>query len=505
MVKLAQRVLKNSIYNSLGVLVTTLGGLIYTVILARLLLPELFGLYHLALSVGLLLLTFTNLGVHDTLIRYVSHAIGEEDHTLARSYVRYLFKIKIILSLSTSAILIFSADLLALQIFHKPEISPLLAIVGLYIFFQSLLEFVSSLFISLQKFELLTIRYVVYESARLILVPCFIIMGYGVGGALLGLVISVIFSLIVPNYFIFSSYKLIFKGPVCPIERRKILRFLGYLTFGSVSGAMFTYVDSIMLGIFMAAEYVGYYRAAFNIVIAFMGLVSISSVLFPVFTQMDKSELDNAFNRVFKYSSVISFPSAFGLIFLSDIIIRAVYGVDYLPAVIPMQVIALLVIIYPFSLFGVLFNAREMPEIPAKLTAIFSILNIVMNYFFILEWGIMGAAVATVFCRYLNVISFGILSRRILGISPSMDFMYKPLLSSIIMLCYLYIIPGPSGVLSTALVILTAAIVYLSSMVVMKGLLREDLIYICEVVGKGALLDKMVKILKLELKGNGKN
>jgi O-antigen/teichoic acid export membrane protein len=439
------------------------------------------------------------------MIRYVSYAIGEENEILARSYIRYLLRVKIILSLVTSISLIFSADILALHVFHKPEISSPLMIVGLYIFVQSLLEFVSSVFISLQKFELMTVRYVVYEVVRLILVPIFIILGYGVCGALWALVFSVILSLVVPSYLLLDNYKFVLSGKVVQIDRRKLLRFLGYLTFGSVSGVIFTYVDSIMLGIFMTTEYVGYYRAAFNIIFAFMGLVSTSSVLFPVFTQLDKSELENAFNKVFKYSSVISFPSAFGLIFLSEMLIRTVYGADYLPAVMPTQVLALLIIIYPLGLFGVLFNAKEMPEIPAKLTVVFSMLNIVLNYFLILRWGIMGAAIATVISRYFNVISIGILSRRMLGIFPSGDFMYKPLFSSLVMLFYLYLIPRPSNIISAIFVILTAAIVYVFVMVLVRGIVKEDLIYIGKITRQEERLTKLCKILNVELNSDAKN
>ena len=47
----ARKVLKNSIYNSSALLIGNVAGLILTIILARLLQSELFGIYHLALAV----------------------------------------------------------------------------------------------------------------------------------------------------------------------------------------------------------------------------------------------------------------------------------------------------------------------------------------------------------------------------------------------------------------------------------------------------------------------
>jgi len=71
-------VLKNSIYNSSALLIGNVAGLILTIILARLLQSELFGIYHLALAIAFLLLTFADLGINGTVVRYVSYACGRE-------------------------------------------------------------------------------------------------------------------------------------------------------------------------------------------------------------------------------------------------------------------------------------------------------------------------------------------------------------------------------------------------------------------------------------------
>jgi len=63
MVHLARKMLKNSIYNNSRVIISGVGGLIFTVVLARLLHPGLLGIYHLALAVAFLLLTFADLAL----------------------------------------------------------------------------------------------------------------------------------------------------------------------------------------------------------------------------------------------------------------------------------------------------------------------------------------------------------------------------------------------------------------------------------------------------------
>ena len=500
MVQLARKVLKNSIYNSSSVFISKIGGLIFTIILARLLLPELFGVYHLALAVGFMLLTFTDLGINGTLVRYVSHAIGKNEKDLASSYFRYLIKPKFILAFLSSLSLILLANPLAFYVFHKPDLFLPLQIVGVFLFFQSFLDFVEAGFISMQNFGYTTIRHIVYEGLRLILVPILILLGFSVYGALVGLVISVSMALFILTYFLLRNYSFIIKGKAVKIEKKRILRFLSSLTIGSISGVFFAYVDSIMIGIFMAVEYVGFYRAGYNIVFAFAGLASIAGVLFPVFTQLEGDELENAFKKVFKYTSMFAFPCAFGLLFIAEPIIKVVYGIDYLPAVLPMYILSFLIIISPLDFFGTLFNAKEKPEYPAKLIIISSTLNVILNYFLILQIGMLGAAIATVISRYFNIICLGFLSKKVLNVFPSRDTIYKPLVSSLVMVCFFYFIPRPTTILFGIGGIIVAAIIYISIMFLIKGIEKEDIKYLSVIVGQEERLIKAYNFARDELR-----
>jgi stage V sporulation protein B len=499
MVQLARKVLKNSIYNSSRVIVSGVGGLIFTIILARLLHPELFGVYHLVLAVAFLVLTFADLGINGTLVRYVSYTLGKKDETLARSYFLYLGKFKFLLTIIFSLSLAVLAEPLAFHVFHKPALFLPLEIVAIFLFLWSLLDFIDYSFTALQEFKYPTLRHLIYECARLALVPLFVFLGFSVCGALIGLCLSLFLALFVLFYFLIKKHPFLLRGETVRIDRRRILRFLGYLTFGSVAGVVFAYVDSIMLGIFMAVEYVGFYRAGYNIVFAFAGLITITNVLFPVFTQIEGAELGNAFKKVFKYSSLLALPGAVGLIFMAEPIVKVVYGEEYLPAVLPMCVLSLLIAAAPLNFYGVLFNAKEKPEYPARLIIISSVLNVVLNYFLILRFGIMGAAIATVISRYFNFIALGLVSKKVLGISPDSDSIYKPLFSSLVMLGFLYFIPHPTTILVGIGEIIIAGIIYISVMFLIRGIEKEDIKYLSAIVGQQERLMRAYNLMNSKL------
>jgi len=67
-----KQVLKNSFFNFFANILIRLGGIIFTAIIARFLLPEKFGIYSLALSIVLIFLTLTDMGINQTLLRYLA-------------------------------------------------------------------------------------------------------------------------------------------------------------------------------------------------------------------------------------------------------------------------------------------------------------------------------------------------------------------------------------------------------------------------------------------------
>ena len=63
--------IKNSSFQLAITLIAKIGSLLFTIIIARMLLPELFGLYGLALSTIALFLGFSDLGIGSALITFL--------------------------------------------------------------------------------------------------------------------------------------------------------------------------------------------------------------------------------------------------------------------------------------------------------------------------------------------------------------------------------------------------------------------------------------------------
>ena len=89
--------IKNSTWNLISIFGGKVGSFIFTIVLARMLMPELFGLYSLALSTILFFTIFSELGIGTSMLTYVSKSLGKNDPKKAKSYYNYLLKYKLYL------------------------------------------------------------------------------------------------------------------------------------------------------------------------------------------------------------------------------------------------------------------------------------------------------------------------------------------------------------------------------------------------------------------------
>lgn len=478
---LARRVLKNVIYNSSSVLIGNLAGLVISIYVARVLKPELFGIYSLAISVAFLLMTFTDLGINATLVRYVAHANIKGDDELVRGYIRSLTKLKALLVLAVASMLFLGSDFIAEQFFSKPELSLPLRIMALYITFFSMAGFINGIFNAFNDFKANFVRALVYEISRATLIFLLLYLGLSVAGALLGYVGASLLSLIALLAMLFRKLRNFLFGKAKRVDWRRIVRFTGYLTVGSITWTVFAYVDSVMIGAMLPSEDVGFYRAAYNIVGAVSGIVALPGVLFPVFVQLESEDLRSAFSRVFRYASIIAFPCTFGLMVIAEPLVKFVYGADYLQAAGVMVVLSILILRSALGFWGVLFNAKEMPEYPVYATFFGMILNVVLNYVFILRMGIVGAAIATVMSNAFVWFTLAFLSVKHFGVVVRASYILKPLTSAAVMTALLWY-AGFGSLADAILKVLVGAGIYFLLLYVLRGFGREDVEYLRSVL-----------------------
>ena len=485
---LSKIAVKNSVYSLGFAMINKFGGLILTIILARLLLPELFGLYSLVLSVVVIVVILADFGTDVTAIRYISKALEENNKEKARSIFRFLFKIKSLMILISIIIVLTIAKPLSQIIFNKPLLFWPLIFSCFYIFAESLKSFFGTPFAAKKDIKVLLPVELIFQASKIVLSFIAISMlsyELKVSGIFLAFAISGFLFLALEIFFLIKKDKELILGKLLKINRQKILNYIGFAGIAGITLIFFGSIDTLMLGKFVDAEYLGYYRVALGLVVSISAILPFTGTLLPIFTQIHNRRLDRGFQKSFGYLIILIIPMSIGMMFISKHIILLIYGKEYLPAASSLLVLSILIVISPLiSLYSTMFQAQEKPKILAKFMTISLVMNILLNYTLIKilltisqEYAILGAGIATVIS---NVFFLGVLvskTKSQFKIKIDKKIILKSIFSTIIMAIFLFAFMSyvDMNIFSGATMVILATIIYFSAMFFVKGITKEDI------------------------------
>ena len=412
---------KNSTYQFSTNLLSKILSFVFTIILARILLPELFGLYSLALSTILVFAAFADLGFGETLVRFVSRELGKGNISKAKAYSKYLIKIKIFMMIFVSLILILLSKFIAENYYNQPIRLALLA-GGLYIFLAGFVIIFQSILQAHNLFRPILYRELLFQIVRLILIPLVVLFALknALNEETILLLIIIIFSL---AYFLAACLLYLFvkkkvfsidisKKELSRKDKKKVNKFILLTSFTFLSGVFFGYIDIIMLGYFVSSEYIGYYQVAFSFISAIIPLITFSGALLPIFSRLSQNQIRVIFKKTIKIISLISIVSFLFIILASKPLILLTFGDKYLASVNILRIFSLLLLPVPIiTIYSTYFTSLGKPDIVSKSLVISTIINIILNYLFISYlidysplYALYGAAIATIISRYFYML-----------------------------------------------------------------------------------------------------
>lgn len=487
--ELKKVLVKNSFWGFLAVLIGKIGALVFTIILARFLLPEKYGMYSIVLSIAMIFYILSDLGVNKAFMVHISSSLAKNKKKIY-PYYKYFLKIKFLLTLIASLLLILLSYPLAFYVFKNKELFLPLIVASFYIFVFSFEGFYTKIFYSKENLKYVSFKAVIDQFLRIVLVLAlfyFIASTYYILGifALLFLISLVIFLMI-----FFYVKKLMPELNIKTketIDKSKVKKFVGFLTIAAISGVFFSYVDSIILGIFLSSEFVGYYRVAFSFIFSIAVLLTFpTAILLPVLSRVNKEEIQKISNKMFRFSLMLTIPATAGLLILGKYLITILYGYSYLPSLQPFYFLVFLIPIIGLLEFILpVFTARRKPQIFAKLVSIAMLLNLFLNIILIKSllmfsplWATTGAAIATLISWIFYLVAAVYYLKKQFKMKISLSSAITPLFSSLIMAGFLiYLLSFIKNVtaFNGIILIVSGMVIYFVSMFLMKGITREDL------------------------------
>ena len=428
--------IKNSSYQLGQSLIMKIGSLLFTLVIARLLQPERMGLYSLALSTILLFSIFSDLGISAALITYLSKMLGAKKFEKAKGYAEKLFRWKSKLLIISSSLILAGAYFISEYYYQKPIFYAVL-VGALYMPIIQLLGFVETFFKAENNFKMPMVKEIIVQIARLVIVPLSIILLLGADLSNKVLIMAVIFAISVPQFiglvFLWRKRRgriSFLKYGAAELTGKELVdlkKFILPLSATAFAGTFFGYIDTLMLGRYVASEFLAYYGAAFALIGSAGAIIGfMSGAMVPIFSRKNGGELKGLFRKTLGLTLMISFLAGVFTYFAAWWIIRLAYGSGYLAAVPILKWFSVLLVLNTaIGLYSSYFVSQKKTRAVSALLIGATVLNILFNVVGIHlglrmggeMGGVYGAVGATILSRVIYLGGFLVWERKRIALS----------------------------------------------------------------------------------------
>ncbi len=400
---IAQVTTKGGFHLLWGLVISTIISSVGTIFIARLMGADLYGLYGIALGAPAFIAVFRNWSVHDALIRCTAQCRAENRMDEIRSIFMSGLIFDIALSLILSIISLAFSNVIAINIYNRPNISFLIQIASISILTQGIINAATAIFVGMDLMKLNSIMVIVQSILRTLLVIAFVIAGLATSGAIIGYTASTVFAGLLGIALIWAIYKNLPKPATAKLQLKAYLTtMLQYsipvsisILIISVQAQFFTFLlpihyttDNAIIGNYTIS-------ANFIVLITFFA-TPITTMLFPAFSKFSRKEeretLQNFFRYSVKYGSLLVLPVAFLVISLAEPAVSTLFGNTYNSA--PLF-LALLALTYVYTAFGSLsidnlIKSQGHIKYYLILTSITACIALPVGAILILYFGVLG-------------------------------------------------------------------------------------------------------------------
>ena len=453
-------------------LILGLSGIILLPILTRTLPIEEYGIWVQSTVIIGLILAVATLGLPSTMVRFLAAAKKKEE--IQESFYSIVF-IVLFASAITSLLLYLFSELIAATLLN--DNLTIARILALIVFIECLNFILLVFFRVFQQIKKLSIFSFLRTCLYITLVAYFVLSGYGILGALIGLLISNLVLFLIQAFLIVSEI-----GIIVPkfIHTREHLAFGLPLVPAILSHWAVNSSDVFIINIFLGSAFVGYYSPGYvlgsNIYMFMTPLTFLMPVVLSKYYDENNLEAVKTLLRYsLKYFLLLAIPSVFGLSLLSKHVLTIlstpkIASQGYL--ITPFVALSFLVLGASAVIVQIL-SLEKKTKIAGVIWVMTAILNLGLNLIFIPYIGILAAAITTLIAFTFALILITHYSFKYLTFDIEFGFILKSIVASIIM--SLVILKwSPVGLLSVLIIIVLCAGIYFCILFLLKGFKKEE-------------------------------
>lgn len=412
--------------------VCTLGSsFVIQIILARILLPEDFGIVAITTVFMTLANTIIETGFSSSVIQK-----SEMDQKQLSS----VFFANIILSFAVYMALFLIAPMVAM-FYKEPVLASILRVQGLRVLFSALYSIQASLLNRRMEFKKIFISYLIGAIVQGIVGIAMALGGFGVWALVVSTIINyvvagvimIIFSRWMPS--LYFSFKLI----------KSSISFSSKVLVVDVIQKVFYNVRSLAIGKVYSSAVLGLFNKGFQFPSTAMTVVdgSFVSVAFTSLSKLqnDKEKFLSALRSYVKIMTYLTTPLMFGMLMVAKPMVEVLLTSEWLSCVPYVQMICIIYLFKPLLIKSQALNAIGRSDVSMCINTfgvILSVIFIVLSVPFSPYIMVMSEIISTLFLH----ISFAIVSKKLFGYSyklQAIDFC-RPMVPSVLMCGAIYLV-----------------------------------------------------------------
>lgn len=372
--------------------------LVRSVIIARYLGPENMGMYAILVNINALSIALADSGNAFALIKMIGQYKNKGEQKL-NDIISSAFWHILIATFLITMVLILISEYIAKEIYNEPGLQFFIILASIFLFLPIILLVNSAIFQSFHRLKELAVIGMLNSVIGLIIYFIFV-REYGLLGAVISMIIvnfiSVLTTVLLFTRKIFLDEKITIHLKIDKQIIKESMKTRGPNISQTAIDVAAPLIAGSILAILLNFENLGYYHVAsyFTWVVLSIPL-AIATPYYPMINEFFSEKSDQYSSFILKSQKIvcfITFPIALGLGLFSNLIIKGVYGNDYILATNVSYWTSISAFYAAFgTLLGYIFYVQMKGFEVVKIRIIWLVIYIVSAYFLIQYFGIIGA------------------------------------------------------------------------------------------------------------------
>lgn len=380
-------------------IIASVCGFIWTIVIARYLGVNDYGILGFAISLTGILAITMDLGVNSHVVREIA-----TDYDLTPKYLGNAIPLKSLFVIGT-----FILTLIILILMKANQLTITITLLfTIEMVFRTFVGLLNGSFQAYEEGKYQGIGNILLNIILLIFILISIFTDLGIFGITLSYVVANFIPLIY-EYIIFTKKiakpKFEFDIDFC----KTITMFALPFALSGIFYSIYYSVDTVMLSNIIGDYATGIYNASYKLISVLTVFYSVySAVLYPVMSKFFKNDeklLVVVFEKSVKYLSLVIIPIAIATVLYSTDIVQLIFGIEFNESSSALSILIWTVcLLFINGACGTLLNASHKEMTVTKVYFIAAVFNIVLNLFMIPHYSYVGAAISTVLSDLLILI-----------------------------------------------------------------------------------------------------